>query len=460
MNTKNILAFAALTYFAFTACNKETVNTKDLQIYLPSGSVTFNTSNTSFLISRNRLLAGSFSVPVLLTRPFTQDVQVKATIDTGLLAAYDLMNKVTSLRPPAGAFQLGNNGMVNIKAGASSSADSIQLVIADLTKADPKKVYTVPVTLATAEGEAPTSENRKSMFINVSFQTISVAVSAFAGGNLVPVVISRTVEGDKFAAPAFRATINTPMPTDHKVSVVADDALVEAYNTKNGTSFLPFPAQSWSALQTSVTIPARAVVSADSFRIGLTNPAAYELDKKYLLPFSIKDEGAIEPNAAENIVYLSLSVKRQNIDPLNSGLAGTTINRTGWSVTAGAANIGAAAAAIDGKNETSWFTSGLSWLRIDMGAAKTVKGFSIVPNYMYGTNYNFLEMDVQSSDDGVTWKDQGSYTGSLPATGSTAASPDIKTVRFITPVAARYFRFNVTKNSGGYSAMGEVNGVE
>ncbi|SUJ26766.1 F5/8 type C domain [Sphingobacterium spiritivorum] len=67
-------------------------------------------------------------------------------------------------------------------------------------------------------------------------------------------------------------------------------------------------------------------------------------------------------------------------------------------------------------------------------------------------------MRVASSNDGINWTLQGSYTGSMPY--GTATNPELRNVSFYAPVQARYFRFTIT-GYGDYAAgFGELNAFE
>jgi hypothetical protein len=43
---------------------------------------------------------------------------------------------------------------------------------------------------------------------------------------------------------------------------------------------------------------------------------------------------------------------------------------------------------------------------------------------------------------------------------SSVENPDIKTLRFINPVQAKYFKFQVMEASNGITAIAEINGKE
>jgi len=65
-----------------------------------------------------------------------------------------------------------------------------------------------------------------------------------------------------------------------------------------------------------------------------------------------------------------------------------------------------------------------AWIQIDMKSKQPVKGFSLVPNYIYRTEY-ILSMEIMSSHNGVYWISQGTYQGGPTAQNTIATNPDI-----------------------------------
>ena len=56
---------------------------------------------------------------------------------------------------------------------------------------------------------------------------------------------------------------------------------------------------------------------------------------------------------------------------------------------------------------------------------------------------------------------QGIWTGTGPATTSSAVSPDIKGIDFIAPVVAKFFRFDITAwVSGSRVGIAELNAIQ
>jgi hypothetical protein len=77
------------------------------------------------------------------------------------------------------------------------------------------------------------------------------------------------------------------------------------------------------------------------------------------------------------------------------------------------------------------------------------------------TGDNATQIKVSTSPDSVTWTVQGIWNGTGPATTSSAASPDIKGIDFISPVEAKFFRFDILAwVSGSRTGIGELNATE
>lgn len=274
------------------------------------------------------------------------------------------------------------------------------------------------------------------------------------------------VSGDSIVK--FAGYLTRESSKDVSLTVASDESLVAAYNSSNKTEFVLLPAANYKIQgDGKLNIKAGASVSADSLILQVTDRVKLTDDKGYILPLVIRevssDDKGIGASANYRSIYVLISSKFNNVDPSNAGLTGTTLSRTGWVVTASGSYSGnGIARVLDGKNETAWDSDGKlpAWVQLDMTTENTVKGFPIVPSYEY-KNDNFITMEVLSSSDGKTWKSQGTYNGTATSSSSTAANPEIKMVRFISPVKARYFKFNITTTTdGSYAGMAELNAVQ
>lgn len=133
------------------------------------------------------------------------------------------------------------------------------------------------------------------------------------------------------------------------------------------------------------------------------------------------------------------ATETQNVT-LTANPTPTNIARTGSaSASSQYSSTYSAAKAIDGSTTTDWrsLSTGMQWLRVDLGAVKTLT--SIVVNWP--STYYAKSYEVQTSTDGTNWTMQ--Y-------GTTNGSVGIKTVT-LNSVSARYVRvYCTTANSSNY----------
>jgi hypothetical protein len=277
-----------------------------------------------------------------------------------------------------------------------------------------------------------------------------------------------TASGDSVAK--FPAYLTREISSDVLVNISADESLVSTFNSTNKTNYVLLPAANYKIISgAQLTIPAGSVISTDSLRVQLIDRLKLTDDNGYILPLSIrdisaKDKGAI-PSENYRTIYVIVKGSYSNINDAQSTLAGTFITRTGWALTVSNTTAGALGPAmLDGSNTTAWRSSNSStaakWLSIDMGTAQQIKGFVYVPNYILTTE-NATGINVSTSMDNITWTPQGAWKGVGPISTSSATSPDLKSINFIVPVQARYFRFDITSwTSGSRVGIAELNAVQ
>jgi hypothetical protein len=265
------------------------------------------------------------------------------------------------------------------------------------------------------------------------------------------------------------AASTRPVLADVTLTIVADTSLVDDYNSANKTSALAMPAGAYHINgDGTVHIPAGSTVS-DSLEIDITDPASLNNPGGYLLPFRITkvqgpDKG-VQISSNRGSAYVNVTYQFNNIVADQTPVTGDLVDRTGWSVAVSNTTNGALGPAmLDGSNSTAWRSSNsrsaAKWAVIDMGAAHSLTGLQLTPDYV-NTNENPTQVMVSVSTDSVSWTSQGLWTGTKPASGTNAANPDLKGITFIAPVQARYFRLDILAvSSGSRAGIGEINAVE
>jgi hypothetical protein len=249
------------------------------------------------------------------------------------------------------------------------------------------------------------------------------------------------------------------------------DTSVSKFNEANKTGYLLLPSTAYKlAGDNKRTISSGKLVS-DPLKVEIIDAASLTDARGYMLPVAIekissKDKG-VQVSANQSIVYLVIPYQYTNVDTVQTVLVGTVKSRTGWSVTVSNSSSGSSNQAsnmLDGNNATVWRSSSSSTaaktITLNMGIAQTVKGFQLSPNYN-NVNENATEMIISTSDDNVTYSVQGTWKGTGPASGSSASAPDYKGVNFITPVTARYFKFDITARvNGNIVGVAEINAIQ
>ncbi len=450
-----------------TACKKENGQSlNELYVYLAPGTMAYNITGTDSVsileagVTKNEWVA----FPVFISRPFDRDVVVTAKIDPSLVSYYDTINKSTGTPSPQlnpAAIELSNEGKVLIKAGSISSDDSIRVLIKDpsLLKTG-VLTHIVPVVLDAASGSVPVSLNRRMMFVKIYGKTMAAGISSFANANILRDSVAQSA-GNYGGNTTFyfKGILVDKVSGNQTLTVEPNHSLIQGYSQLTNKPYFEFPANSFQLQKQNATILAGATNSADSIAISLSNLNSFQAGKEYLLPIQIKSISGspqLPAMSYQNVAYLSFKVYASNLDPRNTGLSGTNLNRTGWSATASSSYLtNTPNLTLDGSTSTYWRTTIASLpanVDVAMTAVKTVKGFNINPPST--TSYSFLTMEVYSSMDGNSWNFEGTF-------GTPTSSNAMKTIKFINPVTAKYFRFNILRGGGtSYVGIAEINAVE
>ncbi len=255
--------------------------------------------------------------------------------------------------------------------------------------------------------------------------------------------------------------------TDIDVSLYPDpDPLnITSYNQRNGTNHVVLPANTYRVVNGHKHKIASGSLKSAPLQIEITDASVLTNPDGYLLPIWIsgietKDKGA-KISSSHRMMFIKVTYEFNNLKPTDVPLPGAVMSRAGWSVSVSNSSNGSANAPanmLDGNPSTRWRSNTSStsakWIILNMGSVQSISGFRFSPNYA-NTNENPAEMVVSSSDDNSNWTVQGTWLGSGPAGGSSAANPDYKGINFDAPVQARYWRFDILRRvSSTVNAVG------
>ncbi len=130
-----------------------------------------------------------------------------------------------------------------------------------------------------------------------------------------------------------------------KATVEIDNSMIAAYNEANGTNYEAMPASALVIENATMTIPAGAMVTADTLRITMTENESIltglRSENGYLIPLRITstEGGDALPSTNIYFAYLIVTVTEDNInhDAVVGDITGTLVaDQTGWSATTNA----------------------------------------------------------------------------------------------------------------------------
>ncbi|MBS1662267.1 MAG: discoidin domain-containing protein [Bacteroidetes bacterium] len=267
----------------------------------------------------------------------------------------------------------------------------------------------------------------------------------------------------------FRAWATRQMAASATVEVAADSTALASFNKLSGKQCKLLPSGTYSIDGAQRTIALDSVRS-DAITVTVTKPSVLTDTNGYVLPVTIRkvtsQDHGVAVSGTRATAYLYIPYAFTNIDTTGLQVAGTLVTpRTGWNVTVSNTTSGALGPAmVDGNNATAWRSSNSStaakYVIVNLKSAQSIKGFRLVPDYVTTTE-NPTQIRVSTSSDSTTWTVQGIWKGALPATGSSAAAPDLKWIGFLAPVQTQYFRFDILAwGSGSRTGIGELDVVQ
>lgn len=168
---------AAALFFAVVAivsCKKDTLESRDLMVYLTGEYGSFNNSvvmpflHTPIDIQGNR----SIKLAVLSTREVPADVEVTVVPDNSLVESFNKDNGLTALPMPSNAYRIVNEGKRRITAGTAVS-DSLEIEITDPSVLTDPSGYVLPLQISSVESSDAgirASNNRRAAYVHVTYQ--------------------------------------------------------------------------------------------------------------------------------------------------------------------------------------------------------------------------------------------------------------------------------------------------
>ncbi|MFV0506591.1 MAG: BT_3987 domain-containing protein [Bacteroidales bacterium] len=273
------------------------------------------------------------------------------------------------------------------------------------------------------------------------------------------------------------AASSSLVASDITVDFATDQAAIADYNKLSGTAYKPLPDNYYSLTSTSSVIKNGTNTSAPIQLVIKPMPEdadGIEKGVEYAVAISIVRASGDIPvlDASKTLIVAVQSPSYTNLDDTNVKADGALVNGPtgGWGITTNTESKSSypTGALIDGKDGTPRFPikEDLGFpqiLTLDKQAVKTVNGFMFTPVYDYGAdNHNVYTMEVHSSNDGNSWKLQGTWNNEPKKIDpeSSEANPDYRYLKFLVPVKARFFKFTITSGGGIEASFAEIYSIE
>ena len=472
---------------------------KNEESFLKDVAGQFSNYPSSSIGKANQLLIGDQVVatstpnppglPVMLEQAIDDSVEVVGSIDTLLISTFNELQKTRFPIFPSTAFGIGNNGRIVLAPHLLQSLDSLQIFLRDANGLAHNTVYLIPIRLSTTSPIGKLKSSIMFLKIHITINHILGKMHIFSGGTNFS--ITSTWRDDYIAGTARNLKLNgvndgpatiefsarlaqsMPVGVEAEAGIVqdsADSSLTWFSQNIANAPLKRFPNDAFQIIQNKVSIPAGSIYSATNFSVAIDYNALAPSDTNYLLVLNIDnadDNSLIVPqrngNGHRAFIQVSMSeVITGNVAISNDGLSGSAIDRKNWRATSSAEDPAFPATnLLDQSILTFWrgAKQGPQDLTIDMGNVYTLKGFFLTPQYTQLYD-DFSNMRIYSSEDGTTWIYQGMYRGTSTNWQSSVEKPDIKTLRFLTPVTTRYVKFSFVNNNYNTPAIANINGIE
>lgn len=180
--------------------------------------------------------------------------------------------------------------------------------------------------------------------------------------------------------------------------IAGDNSLVDAFNSENGTAYLPFPADSWSFSKSSVVIANGSRIS-DQVTLTVKAPSLNFVND-YLLPVTIVSATGGKMPISEELKTVYFVIKGNvETDALEDKWTVHDVS-TVWQPGYEVENVW------DGVRSTYWHSAlnGMpQWFAVNMNAYKLVEGFTWLNRQDPGQNSLPKRVRFETSMDGTNW---------------------------------------------------------
>lgn len=270
------------------------------------------------------------------------------------------------------------------------------------------------------------------------------ASSSTSSPNTLSYQVVHTPVGD-FGAFSAQYPVLCTKPSSGNATVKAeiDNSLIDAYNTKYGTSYKQFPAGILDISKMSVTMLKDSCKGKDSITVSVSKDNLAKLtESSYIAPIRITSvEGAKGLGSKDGIAYLIVTTQtrllKNNVG--SADMQGTLLtDYSGWTGTSDTGDANSFGEMFSNSDWSGWsFSNKTNTFVLDMQKEQNLTGFRMMAIYA-SWNELFGYVGVAISNDGITFSDCGTIQKS-----EMANEKGYQYVSFYGAMKCRYLKLSI-----------------
>ena len=243
--------------------------------------------------------AGSATVTVQKSGMGTEAAKVTLGVSADSLAAYNAANGSAYTELNSSKYSFSSN-TIEMAASAATAGVKIEWTPETVSPALNADLSVIPVTITEA---SPLTVNPKRNLVLLNILNSQVGLASSGS------VMKASEESSENAEVQLKVSVDNVLPIDLKLTVVADNALVAAYNADKGTSHITAPDGYVQLAAEGYTLQAGA---SDCFcKVTLNNSALFSGGKmmnftSILVPFKISATSQAGVGISDKVYYLEV----------------------------------------------------------------------------------------------------------------------------------------------------------
>jgi hypothetical protein len=442
----------------FSSCSEEESNLIPNKVYINTQIYPVNILSTKVVEDKTvgiSQIAGKngIEIPIRTTMPAEGTLTVGATVNNDLIEDFNSKNgtRFVAIAPEHIVFEPQT---CTIAAGEMNSKTSIGVKLIDINELSIEEGALIPVSIALVSGRGVVSENMSTVYIKIYPDHYSFHQTMNATVIHDEVFEVLTIDTGAEESLGFKVISKVAAPSDITAKAIIDESLIEAYNTEHQTNFQAMD-KSKVRLSTSTCYIKKGELSSEQrIEVVLENCDDFTTEAPLLIPIRLEMSADGKTfDTTSNTVFIKVTSTTVNVSKVENIEGATSLDRTGWSITAsGYSWNNDANSLLNGNYADGWISNAVTF-ELDMKDVKLIKGFGLGAYYAkYAQYVNADQVSIEVSTDHDSWNSIGSGNISS-STGGSATDPVIQYLQ-IKPINARYIKISLGKSSQGYCYCG------